>query len=61
MKSILRQNAFHFAAKRNLFCGKMQAVLRQNGNEGCRKRRVEAGLQSIKKTEAEPAPAVDLF
>jgi len=26
----LRQSAFHYAAKRILFCGKMHAIMRQN-------------------------------
>jgi len=30
MKSVLRQNAFRFAAKCIPFCGKMHSVLRQN-------------------------------
>jgi hypothetical protein len=36
-RSILPQNAFHFAAKRGLLCGKMHPVLPQNAPLFCYK------------------------
>ena len=45
---ILRQNAFHFAAKRNPFCGKMQSILRQNAIYFAAKRNLFwAKMQSV--------------
>ena len=56
--SILRQNAFHFAAKRNPFCGKTQPILRQNATHFAAKRISLWGKQCanspIKRLEACP-------
>jgi len=62
------QNEIYFAAKRVSFCGKTEPILRQNAGRFAAKwkRRVpetpcRSRFAEHKKTEAEPAPAVDLF